>query len=262
MEVSTLRPGILVSLKTSIHGNIAYRKIDTERERKDANGVSIAKWETTRKIEDPDEFEAAKKIRQDARQIVARVCANTAFGLLCPEADSDILQNAITDAQALVKKFNDVSKITKVGVYVISGKVAQDDVQAVQAINSEVRDLLDDMKEGIEALDVKRIRDAANKARSIGQMLQPDTAARITTAIEAARKSAREIVKAGENASQAIDQRTLRVLSESRTAFLDLDEGKAVAAPKATGRAVDLAPEGEVIELRRPTPRKRAAAEV
>jgi uncharacterized membrane protein YkoI len=64
----------------------------------------------------------------------------------------------------------------------------------------------------------------------------------VKIAIEAARKAAREIVKAGEVAEIEVDRQAMRKITEQRTAFLDLDEAKEIAKPKARGRAIDLEP--------------------
>ena len=147
------------------------------------------------------------------------------------------------------------AQLTRASVYVMVGKIAADDVEAVKAINSEVSDLLGQMQEGLRNLDVKSIRDAANKAKGIGQMLSPDAAVRIQLAIDAARSSARKIVQAGETAAAEIDLRAVRLVTEARTAFLDLDEAKAVAAPRQESRALDLAPEHPVAKAKKPKAR-------
>src|SRR5215831_16187739 len=237
MQTSTLRPGLLVSLKTSIRGNIRYDHRDIEREHLTEDGRQLAKWETERTISDPLEYEAATKVRSKVRSIVSSVCANSAFGLLCPEKSTDDLDNAIAEARRLTDEFNATAKLTRVRVYVIAGRIAPDDVEAVRAINSEVRDLLANMADGIRNLDVKAVRDTANRARDIGRMLTPDAQARIQTAIDAARSTARQIVKAGEQAAQEIDQRTIRRITEARTAFLDLEPVAEVAVPAVGGRA-------------------------
>lgn len=240
LEVSTIRPGVLVSMKTSVWGNVAYRKQTIEAEHRTKKGEARAKWETERTISDPVEFEAARVARSKAGNVIRGVCSKTAFGLLCPEDAIDELQDAIAQARQIVDEFNASSKLTRVGIYTISGRIAADDVEAVKAIKSEVRELLDEMKQGIKDLDVKRVRDAANKARDIGQMLSPAARERIDEAINAARTTARKIVKAGEQAAQEIDRRTIRKITEARTAFLDLDDAQEVAAPKVQARTVDL----------------------
>jgi hypothetical protein len=116
-------------------------------------------------------------------------------------------------------------------------------VEAVRAINSEVRDLLEAMKEGVETLNVEAVRQAANKARSLGNMLTPDAADRIQGAIDAARSAARKIVAAGEQVACEIDLRAVRAITEARTAFLDLDDAREVAAPTEQARAVDFEPD-------------------
>lgn len=246
LQTSTLRPGLLVSLKTSVRGNVSYSKQTIESEHVTEDGAQRAVWETVRRIADPAEHEAAAKVRSKARSLISAVCANSAFGLLCPEANAAELESAMAEARKLVADFNANAALTRISLYIIAGRVAPDDVEAVRAINSEVRDLLADMQEGVQNLSVKAIREAADKARSIGQMLTPDAQARINVAIEAARKTARAIVKAGEQAAVEVDRRTLRTLEEARTAFLDIDQPTAAPAmPEAESRALDFTPAAE-----------------
>lgn len=241
-NATTLRPGLLVSLRTSVVGNVKYtRRVITPEHVTDA-GTQEAVWETERVVDDHIEHEAAKKARNTARGIIAKVCATSAFGLLCPEAESDMLDRAIAEASTIADAFNDSARLSRVYVYVITGRIAADDVEAVKAINSEVRELLEEMERGTKNLEVKTIRDAAARAKDLGSMLSPDAAVRIQLAIDAARGAARKIVAAGEQAAQEIDQSAIRKIREARTAFLDLDDAKPVAAPAAAARAVDLAP--------------------
>ena len=241
-QTTTLRPGLLVGLQTSIRGNVSYVKRDIETGHIVANGEHVAKWETERTISDPAEYARATKVRSDARGLIVKCCVATAFGPICPEADAADLEAAIVKARKLCEDFNRTAECTRVKFYIMTGRVASDDLEAVKAISGEVRDLLSDMKEGIENLDAKVIREAAAKAKSIGAMLTPDAQARVEVAIKAARDQATKIVAAGEDAAVEIDKRTIRILTEARTAFLDLDGADEVAAPAAESRALDLEP--------------------
>jgi hypothetical protein len=243
MQANTLRPGLLVSLKTSSRGNVRYDKIDLDAH--DEGAAAIAKWETTRTIADQEEYERAKKAQGRASTLIRRVCSVSAFGLLCPEANADLLEQAIRDAQDVVDAFNATATLTRVGVYVIVGRVAQDDAEAVRAINSEVRELLDDMSRGVERLDVTAIRNAANKARQLGSMLTPSAQAKVQFAIDSARSAARKIAAAGESAAIEVDSYAVRMITEQRTAFLDMRDESEVKAPEAETRAIDFAPIGE-----------------
>jgi hypothetical protein len=241
-QYQTLRPGFLVSLKTSVKGNAQY--IPGERStRTTEDGKEITEIETTRVIADPAEYKKAGEVRSKAGAIIRSVCVGSNFGLLCPEKAKEELDAAIKEAHAYVDNFNRSASLTRVSVYAIVGYVASDDVEAVKAINSEVSDLLAQMEQGLKNLDVKAIRKAANDAKEVGQMLAPDAAVRVEMAIKAARTSARKIVKAGEQAAAEIDLRAIRTVTDMRTAFLDLDEAQAVAAPKQEARALDLTPE-------------------
>ena len=242
LKTSTLRPGLLVSVKTSIRGNVTYSTRDLDADHIESDGSRQARWETERRIADPLEHEVANKARSKARSLISGVCAYSAFGLLCPENRADDLDRAVADARRTCDEFNATARLTRLYVNVIAGRIAPDDVEAVRAINSEVRDLLAVMAEGVKTLDVRVIRDAANRTRSLGAMLSTDARARVQTAIDAARRAASDIVKAGEQAAIEIDRRALEAITESRTAFLDLDEPDVVAAPPIAGRAIDFTP--------------------
>lgn len=245
LTTNTLRPGLLVSLKTTISGNVRYDRQTVESEHIIESGAAKSAWETTRIINDPEEHERAIKARGKARTAVTSICAQSSFGLLCPESAESDLEKAVAEARRIADEFNATATLSRIGVYVITGRVARDDVEAVRAINSEVRQLLADMETGIRNLDVKTIRDAANKSRELGAMLTPEAAAKVQEAIETARATARRIVKAGEQAGQEIDYQAIRKITEQRTAFLDMDDMKAIKAPEMESRAVDFEPAGE-----------------
>lgn len=242
-RTSTLRPGLLVSLNTSLRGNVSYDKTDLDNARE--GDTATAEWNTKRTIADVNEFEAAKKVVGKACNLIRGVCAKSMFGLLCPEGDSDILDEKIAEAQALVDEFNASAKLTRVHVYCMTGRIAADDVQAVKKISSEVRSLMADMETGLKNLDVQMVREAANKAKSVGAMLTPDAEGRVTKAIELARTAARKIVKAGEEGSVEIDRVAIRKIAEQRNSFLDLDESEEIQKPTAKTRRVDLSAEEE-----------------
>lgn len=255
IQSKTLRPGLLVSLKTSVTGNVRYERQVIENEHRLDSGASKAAWQTVRVISDPAEYEAAGKMRMKIRGHIAGACVTSAFGLLCPETNEAELEKAIAEARTWADEFNSAAGLSRLHVFVMTGRIAPDDVEAVRAINSEVRELMETMQEGINSIDVKKVRDAANRARSIGAMLSPEAAARIQIAVDAARVAARKIAKAGETAAQEIDQQAIRKITEQRTAFLDIEaDAKEVQKPKQRGRAVDLTPARTAA-----TPRQRRA---
>ena len=240
-EVRTLRPGLLVSLNTSIKGNIHYQKVDLEGAHVDSNGEQRARWETTRVITDPDEHEAAVKVRGQIAYLVRSICAKSAFGLLCPESNADKLTEAIRESRVLADEFNAEASLTRVSVNVIFGRIAQDDVEAVKAISEEIRSLMEDMQNGLQQLDVKAVRDACNRARGLDDMLSDEAKGRLDVAVEAARSAARRIVKAGETVGLEIDRQAIAKIDLARTSFLDLDiEAASLRSPEMSGRAVDM----------------------
>ena len=262
LPTKTLRPGFLVSVKTSVTGNVRYSSRDIEREHEIEGGAKKAVWQTERTTEDPEQHERAVAVRSKARSLVRNVCAESAFGLLCPENRADDLKTAIDEARRIVAEFNEDATLSRVSFDVLAGRIAQDDVDAVRAIAGEVSDLIEAMERGVLNCDVKVIRDAATRAKSVGQMLSVEAAARVQVAVEAARAAAKKIVAAGEQAAQEVDRGAIKLLTEARTSFLDLDDAVEVQAPAAAGRAIDLDPSvaaasAEYVEDQR---RQRAAA--
>jgi hypothetical protein len=231
----------MVAVSTSITGNVSYHVID-QGARETVEGEE-ATWTTNRLTRDKDEQERATKARSLARSALQTVCTKSKFCLLCPEANKDRLDAAIVKAQQIARDFNATSNLTTVEVNVLVGKISPDDVEAVKAINSEVRDLMDTMARGLANLDVGVVREAARKAKSIGAMLEPNAQERVQKAIEVARAAAKEIVKAGETGAVEIDQVSIQRITEARTSFLDLDDATEVRSPEAAVPVVDFEPE-------------------
>lgn len=249
MRISVLKPGLLVSLKTSVVGAVKYERVDLEAEHYDDAGARVARWETTREIPDPAEFESATRARSAARATIAGVCCASSFGLLCPSEKEGELQVAMTAAQKLVNDFNQTAKRSRVDVYVLIGRVADNDVEAARAIGAELRELLEAMQAGIKAADPEVIREAANRARAIGGMLSEDTGRQVGEAIAQARKVARELVKrvqgAGELAATVVSQCNVEAIERARFAFLDLEKGATTEAVPVPARGIDLPAAGE-----------------
>lgn len=248
MYTSVLKPGLLVSLKTTIKGGADYQRVEIEQDHALENGARFAKWETTRVISDPAEYERAIQARGKARAAIISICCSSSFGLLCPASREPELNTAIDIARIIADEFNATSKRAAIEVYIIAGRVARDDVEAAKAISAEVRDLLADMETGIKNADAEVIREAANKARALGGMLTDEAKEKVSEAVTEARKAARLIVKriekSGELAATVVAELSVQNIEAARFAFLDLD---AAALGEATQEqpaapAIDLAP--------------------
>lgn len=244
VRISSLRPGLLVALNTSVKGGVSYFKRELEDRHVDEDGAERERWETERTVVDPREHEKAGVVRSKARQLIARVCVPSAFGLLCPADRAEKLNAAITEAVTMANEFNRTASVTRVGVYAMVGEFAQDDARAIRSINAELAELVETMETGLRELDVEKVRDAAKRAKPLAQMLTPAANEKIEQAVAQARDYARKIVKAGESAAIEIDQAVLNNLRTTRGAFLDLSEAAAVEAPAPVGAALDLGEAG------------------
>lgn len=227
MSTSVIRPGLLVNLKSTIAGGVAYDRRDLSTGEEPTDGKAVAKWETTRVIEDPEEHDRAVKARGKAVKEISAVCARTSFGLLCPESEEPALDAAVKAARALIAEHNATAKHTLVNVFVLKGRIAASDTEAARAIGQEVAAMIEAMNGAIDKLDPEAIREAATKAREMAAMLSPELATKVGAAVEAARRAARQIVKRiekdGESAAIVLKDIQRGSIEKARIAFLDLD---------------------------------------
>jgi len=244
IRTAIMRPGILVSLRTSLDGGVSYNRVDLEHDR-DASGADVARWETKRVIDDPEEHARAVKIRGKARSEIAKHCTPTSFGLLCRLDRVDELNEAVRRARAMCDSFNASATYSRVNVYVLTGRIAETQEEATRAIAREITDLLDEMNAGIRDVNPEAIRKAAAKAKAIGAMLDASKASAVQSAVAQARKAAREIVKRVEKGGEDSIKvaKTLSVstkpIEAARFAFLDLDAPTSAEPKAATPRDVD-----------------------
>ncbi len=75
LRTTTLRPGFLVSLKTSLTGNVSYSTATIESDHETAAGELKARWETERTVSDPAEHEAGIKALAASPPMTPRPCA-------------------------------------------------------------------------------------------------------------------------------------------------------------------------------------------
>jgi len=247
IATSVLKPGYMVSLKTAVKGGVLYERRDLEANYTNENGESVARWETTRRIDDPAEHARAVKVRSQAMTIIRRICIASGFGLLCRAEREAELDAAIKEARAVVDAFNVEAQTCHVAVNVMKGYIAPTDEEAARGIANEVRELLESMQSGIAQVDVKAIRDAANKARQVGTMLDGAQATKVSMAVEVARSAAREITKriekGGEDAKRVLAEMSgsTAAIEATRIAFLDFEpEVKIDSLPGVDARDVEV----------------------
>jgi len=238
--IQTLRPGLLVSLSVRSRGGRHYEKVELEDTTNTETGEERSRWETTRMIADPAEYAKATRVRGKAGNMIRRVCVPSAFGLLCLEDNEPQLRAAIEQARTEIDDFNATATLTYIDLYVITGRIAQDDVEATRAISAELNSMLDAMEQGLVKLEVDNVRKVAGQVSKIGQMLSVDAQRQVDDVVLAVRASCAKITKAGETAAQELDAEVMAALDKARTTFLDFGERVDVAAPVEPGLALDL----------------------
>jgi hypothetical protein len=246
-DTRTVRPGLLVVLKTRIDGGVDYESETLEAPHPDGEDQKaiVSEWKTRKTVADAEQFAVAKDVRSQCRGKIVNVCAATAFGLLCPLDREDDLRAGVMEANTIASKWNSTNPVSRVVVNVLIGRVEQDDVAAVKAISDEVSQLLLKVEKGIADQDPEEIGKNCDKLRDIGTMLEPEAKANMQEAIDAARVVKRQInklVKSGETAKLVVDEKVLAKVASARTAFLDLEVFGDVEHVEVEAPAIDFEP--------------------
>lgn len=226
-KATTIRPAILVSVRSTVSGGVSYERQDLNADSPSDGSVVVNRWETTKTVQDPVEHEAATKARSAALRGIRKLCTLTGFGLLCPLASEEELDKAIRESREIVMAFNAKATHTRINVNTLKGKIATSDAEAARAILSETAEMIEAMDKAIDRMDVKAIRDLATKANGMSTMVSPELSDRVTAAVDTARKAARMIVqrveKKGEDAAVVLADIQRGNIQRARMAFLNLE---------------------------------------
>lgn len=236
-----LKSGWLLTLRTEVRGGVSYEKeIIEDREVLD-NGAERSIVENTRIVHDPEEQEAAEKLRDKCRAHILSPCARSESGYLCPEEKGKDLFARIDEAQQWVSEFNKEAKLNHIVVKAIPAHIMADDVYATRAVFDDIRGFLRDIDVALREKDATTVRAICDRATNVGRMLDGDAKIKNQLAITVARNAATKIVKAGKNVAGEIDRNALRVIATARTSFLDISPEVEVETPVTkSARALDL----------------------
>lgn len=237
IETRTVRPGYLVCLKTSVSGNVSYRKRDLEF------SATFKKWETEKYVLDPVEHEAATQLRNRCVTLIRACCSNTSFGYMVPVDGMSRLSQAVTEVDNLTREFNRNAKFSRVRCYVITGKLAENDEAVTRAMKAEVADILRQIETGITELSADKIREACKKAKALEDMLSDDAKKKLADAVKESRRLARKLGEVGNVAAIKLDA-AAREINAAKTCFVDLDETEIqIPTVAAETRNLDLSPD-------------------
>ncbi|MEK6883204.1 MAG: hypothetical protein AABY22_26495, partial [Nanoarchaeota archaeon] len=233
-----LKPGILVYLRSEIEGGVKYDSKGLTDEQAEAAGLEVATnvtdTATIRKVgsvivtDDPDEFDRAKRVRGICRRLVSVLCEETPFGLLCPRDKKDDLAAAIRQSYREAEEFNKDSRYSSVRLWITRGYQVVDDAGDIKRVAEEMREILDEMKAGIDGADAEAVRAAMKRAKLVAGMIDGEHAERVKGAIRQAKEMADQIAKAArDRADKGVEIivrcKTDEILS-ARASFLDVVE--------------------------------------
>lgn len=236
-----IKAGYLVSSKTTLCGGVHFTR--TEYNKNKEGERAVTKWKTTKVIDSPDEYRRGEEIRNRINYLVYRVCVLTSFGLLCPSKKKKELEEAIAEGAKLARDYNRTARYSRITPYIFWTQILNDNEDNLKALSSEIREMLDTMKDGILNIgkkplkdSIKEIKKAADKAKRLTEVLDDSYTGKINVAVEEARKAAREItkrvIKKNESIEEVLKSINTKAIAAARFAFIDTNE-KEVKEEKA-----------------------------
>lgn len=210
MEATTFRAGLAVDLTVRISGGVEYKR-NAKRTRTVGNGAKVEEWETEKVTANPEEWEAAVALRGAVRHSITRLCARTPLGdlLLIPPDREPEVRAALDTARETVEKHNATATAHRVVMGCVLLRFVPEDEWTARSIRGEIFAVLTRMDTGIGSADAEAIREAADAAKRVVPMLNPEAAVALEAAIEQARRAAREItrrVKGGESPEEIVSE--------------------------------------------------------
>lgn len=235
-RIIPVRPGLLVSMRTSIKGGVSYRREDLVDEI-EGEGTRT-EWKTEKKVENADEYTRARRLRARVVTLIGGACVKTAFTYICPLENEALLDERIAEAQAACDAFNEEAVHSQVTFDLMRGRYMEDTKETVQAVRREIHELLEELNSALKAGEVQSIRDVAARATQMGRLLEEGTEARsaLERAVKESRRVAGQLVKRIKEGADAVAEvlagANVSLIATARHTF-DEDE---------TGEIVDDAP--------------------
>ena len=209
-NTETFRAGLSLALTVRISGGVEYKR-NAKTARVVSSGAKVEEWETEKTTANPEEWGEAVALRGDVRHQITRLCARTPLGdlLLIPPDRETAVREALDAARARVAAHNAVAEHHHLVMGCVLLRFVPEDEWTARSIRGEIFAVLTRMDQGIGSADAEAIREAADAARRVLPMLNPEAHVALEFAITQARAAAREItrrLKAGEAAEDVVGE--------------------------------------------------------
>ena len=238
-----LKPGWLVVADVHNHGCSHYTHSD-RREDIDENRVLRGDWHTTKQVDNIDEQKAVARIVYQANKLIAECGWDVYVGTYVPLDKQFELTVALGAARKIINLHNATAKFTRISGGYLTFMITGDQEAVAYAIINETQRALTDLKESIEAADIKGIRDALRKGKRMEDMFASAQSEKLKAAFAEAKKTARAIVKVSKEKGEELEVWTEKVknVDAARIAFaeIEVDAGAEIKLPSVAFRQVEM----------------------
>jgi hypothetical protein len=215
-------------------GGVSYRQRDKVVTAETAVRLE-AEWKGEKTVYNKDELKMGSNILARCSRAVAEECYPSALGMICPIDRESALQEIVDRCRTEVRDFNAKSVFTKLEYQILIFKFSQDQASlSADLILNDIQATFADLKDAIEKMDYKQIRDTLVRFRGLEKVLPAGTAEKLESAVEQARKIARDIKRRVEKKGEQIEEIRTEISTNeidlARIAFLETEESPAEKA--------------------------------
>lgn len=244
IKSSELRECYLVAARISVRGGIKYSHANEQTETEGSK--EIAQWETTRRVDDKEEYSRAQSIRNRYNRAVRGLGVESPIGIIVPMDREDLIEDLDRQWSETVDEFNRAARYSTIRMDLEKFEIKGENMRAMENMLGSMRETLGDLKDAINSADYEEIRDVVKRMRGWVSVLPDEQASSVQKAIDDARTQAREIRKALVKKGEQIEEvkRTVSVASVDLARFALLDDAPDVDPDAPTAADVQAAAAG------------------
>jgi len=187
-KIEDLKNCFLVVFKCGVHGGLSYRHSDGKTERQGKREDS--EWKTQKTVNDKEERNKGVSLAGRVKRAVERLGRANELGTIVPVDREAELEEMIEKCKRDVREFNATSTYTNLRFRALKFAISGENEVALGDMLSELRELLDALRDAVKAADVKGIRDVAKQLKGFDAVLPEDAADYLQRAVADAKKQA------------------------------------------------------------------------
>jgi len=195
LDVLQLRPCLLLAGTVSRHGGQSYTRANEKRVEREDGSVQTD-WETTKILQDEDEFAEAVSLQNKCKVRLAKLGRHMPIGVIAAADKRDEIRAFRDEWRMVFAEFNSKARFSRVEFSLMIFEIAGENVQALEEVLDELRTGLADLERVYSTDNPVTMRDVIKRMTGFSELLPERVATTLDLAVKAAKKRAGEISRA------------------------------------------------------------------